>query len=118
MAIVQDFVEDTFSLIRNSTRPHSYLLNILNHNGQSPLHLAVLARQPRIIRGLILAGANPALRNFRGNTALHLACATGDLASAKALTDPLTTIERNYLLPGKKIPALPQDLEQPNYEGR
>lgn len=118
MAIVQDFVEDTFSLIRNSTRPHSYLLNILNHNGQSPLHLAVLARQPRIIRGLILAGANPALRNFRGNTALHLACATGDLASAKALTDPLTSIERNYLLPGKKIPALPQDLEQPNYEGQ
>lgn len=98
--------------------PHPCLFNILNDDGQSPLHLAVLTRQPRIVRRLILAGASPALRNFRGNTALHLTCATGDLASAKALTDPLSPVERNYLLPGKKIPALPQNLEQRNYDGR
>ncbi|XP_076239634.1 NF-kappa-B inhibitor cactus [Calliopsis andreniformis] len=115
IAIVQGFLEAAFSLIRMA--PHSCLFNILNDDGQSPLHLAVLTRQPRIVRRLILAGANPALRNFRGNTALHLACATGDLASAKALTDPLTPVERNYLLPGKKIPALPQNLEQRNYDG-
>ncbi|OAD62405.1 NF-kappa-B inhibitor cactus, partial [Eufriesea mexicana] len=115
IAIVQGFLEAAFSLIRMA--PHLCLLNILNDDGQSPLHLAVLTRQPRIVRRLILAGANPALRNFRGNTALHLACATGDLASAKALTDPLTPVERNYLLPGKKIPALPQNLEQRNYDG-
>ncbi|XP_015430853.1 PREDICTED: NF-kappa-B inhibitor cactus isoform X2 [Dufourea novaeangliae] len=115
IAIVQGFLEAAFSLIRMA--PHSCLLNILNDDGQSPLHLAVLTRQPRIARRLILAGANPALRNFRGNTALHLACATGDLASAKALTDPLTPVERNYLLPGKKIPGLPQNLEQRNYDG-
>lgn len=115
IAIVQGFLEAAFSLIRMA--PHSCLLNILNDDGQSPLHLAVLTRQPRIVRRLVLAGANPALRNFRGNTALHLACATGDLAAAKALTDPLTPVERNYLLPGKKIPALPQNLEQRNYDG-
>nr|XP_031845573.1 NF-kappa-B inhibitor cactus [Nomia melanderi]XP_031845574.1 NF-kappa-B inhibitor cactus [Nomia melanderi]XP_031845575.1 NF-kappa-B inhibitor cactus [Nomia melanderi] len=115
IAIVQGFLEAAFSLIRMA--PHTCLLNILNDDGQSPLHLAVLTRQPRIVRRLILAGANPALRNFRGNTALHLACATGDLASAKALTDPLTPVERNYLLPGKKVPALPQNLEQRNYDG-
>ena len=97
--------------------PHSYFLNILNDDGQSPLHLAVLTRQPRIVRRLVLAGANPTLRNFRGNTALHLACATGDIACAKALTDPLTLIERNYFLSGKKIPPLPQNLEQRNYDG-
>lgn len=115
IAIVQGFVEAAFSLIKMA--PHPCLLNILNDDGQSPLHLAVLTRQPRIVRRLILAGANPALRNFRGNTALHLACATGDLASAKSLTDPLTPVERNYLLSGKKIPALPQNLEQRNYDG-
>ncbi|XP_043581030.1 NF-kappa-B inhibitor cactus [Bombus pyrosoma] len=115
MAIVQGFLEAAFSLIRMA--PHACLLNILNDDCQSPLHLAVLTRQPRIVRRLILAGANPALRNFRGNTALHLACATGDLASAKALTDPLTYVERNYLHQGKEIPALPQNLEQRNYDG-
>lgn len=115
MAIVQGFLEAAFSLIRMA--PHACLLNILNDDCQSPLHLAVLTRQPRVVRRLILAGANPALRNFRGNTALHLACATGDLASAKALTDPLTHVERNYLHQGKEIPALPQNLEQRNYDG-
>lgn len=115
IAIVQGFLEAAFSLIRMA--PHCCLLNILNDDGQSPLHLAVLTRQPRIVRRLILAGANPALRNFRGNTALHLACATGDLASAMALTDSLTPLERNHLLPGGKVPALPQNLEQRNYDG-
>lgn len=115
IAIVQGFLEAAFSLIRMA--PHLCLLNILNDDGQSPLHLAVLTRQPRIVRQLILAGADPALRNFRGNTALHLACATGDLNSAKALTDPLTSLERNYLLSRKKVPALPQNLEQRNYDG-
>ncbi|XP_054002911.1 NF-kappa-B inhibitor cactus [Hylaeus anthracinus] len=115
IAIVQGFLEAAFSLIRMA--PHLCLLNILNDDGQSPLHLAVLTRQPRIVRRLVLAGANPALRNFRGNTALHLACATGDLACAKALTDPLSPVERTYLMPGKKVPALPQNLEQRNYDG-
>lgn len=115
IAIVQGFLEVAFNLIQMA--PHPCLLNILNDDGQSPLHLAVLTRQPRIVRRLILAGASPALRNFRGNTALHLACATGDLPSAKALTEPLSPIEKNYLLPTKKIPALPQNLEQRNYDG-
>lgn len=115
IAIVQGFLEAAFSLIRMA--PHPCLLNILNDEWQSPLHLAVLTRQPRIVRRLILAGANPSLRNFRGNTALHLACATGDLGCVWALTDPLSPVERNYFLPGKKIPALPQNLEQRNYDG-
>lgn len=115
IAIVQGFVEVAFNLIQMA--PHPCLLNILNDDGQSPLHLAVLTRQPRIVRRLILAGANPAVRNFRGNTALHLTCATGDLTAAKALTEPLSPVEKNYLLPSKKVPALPQNLEQRNYDG-
>lgn len=115
IAIVQGFLEAAFCLIRMA--PHPCLLNILNDEGQSPLHLAVLTRQPTIVRRLILAGANPSARNFRGNTALHLACAAGDLACAKALTDPLSLVERIYLLPSRKVPALPQNLEQRNYDG-
>ncbi|XP_066583486.1 NF-kappa-B inhibitor cactus [Prorops nasuta] len=117
IAIVQGLVEAAISLIRMA--PHSCLLNITNDDKHSPLHLAVLTRQPRIVRDLVLAGVTLALRNFRGNTALHLACAIGDLACARALTEPLSPIERNNLqhTPGKKVPALPQNLEQRNYNG-
>lgn len=115
IAIMQGYVEAALILIRIA--PHPCLLNIYNDNWQSPLHLAVLTNQSLIVRRLILAGADPSLRNFRGNTALHLACVSGDLACAKALTDPLSPMERNKLMPGQTVPALPQNLEQRNYNG-
>lgn len=112
---MQGFVEAALSLIKMA--PHPCLLNVLNDDWQSPLHLAVLTRQPVIVRRLILAGVDPSLRNFRGNTALHLACATGDVACAKALTDTLSPMERNELTSSQKVPAIPQNLEQRNYNG-
>ncbi|KAG5311249.1 CACT inhibitor, partial [Acromyrmex insinuator] len=115
IAIVQGFMEAAFCLIRMA--PDPCLLDTMNYDWQSPLHLAVLTHQPLIIRRLILAGADLSLRNFHGNTALHLACKNGDLACAKALTDPLSSIERNKLISGQMIPALPQNLEQRNYRG-
>jgi len=90
----------------------------MNDDWQSPLHLAVLTQQPKIVRRLIMAGADPSLRNFRGNTALHLACANGDLACTKALTDPLTSMERSEYLISEQEPVIPQDLEQRNYMGK
>ncbi|XP_029175863.1 NF-kappa-B inhibitor cactus-like [Nylanderia fulva] len=115
IAIMQGYVQAALILI--SLAPHPRLLNIMNDHLQSPLHLAVLTQQPVIVRRLVLAGADLSLRNFRGNTALHLACASGDLACAKALTDPLYPMERNKLIPEQKVPALPQNLEQINYNG-
>ncbi|XP_034949577.1 NF-kappa-B inhibitor cactus-like isoform X2 [Chelonus insularis] len=116
VAIIQGCFEvAAFSLIKMA--PHPCLLDIVNDDGEAPLHLAVLTKQPRIVRRLILGGANPALRDCRGNTALHIACSIGDLLAARALTEPLAPIERNYLGPHKRIPALPQDLEQRNYRG-
>ena len=114
-AIIQGFLEASFSLIRMA--PHPCLLNIMNDDYQSPLHLAVMTKQPRIVRRLLLAGANPTVRDFRGNTPLHLACIAGDFACATALTEPLTPIERMYLQDSKRVPALPQNLEQRNYSG-
>lgn len=116
IAIVQGFVEAALCLIRMA--PDPCLFDIINDDWQSPLHLAVLTHQPLIVRHLILAGADPSLRNFRGNTALHLACASGDLACAKALSDSLYPMERNKLTLGQQVPALPQNLEQRNYNGK
>lgn len=109
-------MEAALCLIRMA--PDPCLLDTMNDDWQSPLHLAVLTHQPLIVRRLILAGADPSLRNFRGNTALHLACMSGDLACARALTDPLSPMERNKLMPGQTVPALPQNLEQRNYSGK
>lgn len=113
--IMQGLVESACTMIK--TTPEYDLLNILNSDGQSPLHLAVLAKQPRIIRELVLAGANLEVTNFRGNTPLHLSCSIGDFQSAYALISPLNPMEYYYLRPGRKVPTLPQNFELRNYEG-
>lgn len=115
---MQGFVEAAHCLIRMA--PDPCLLDTMNDDWQSPLHLAVLTHQSEIVKHLILAGADPSLRNFRGNTALHLACASGDLACAEALTDSLYKLylERNKLTLGQQVPALSQNLEQRNYNGK
>lgn len=48
-------------------------VNMRNHLYQTPLHLAVLTQQREALDALLLAGADPALADRHGNTALHLA---------------------------------------------
>ena len=115
LAIIQELEKESIYIINAS--PHPILLNILNDNWESALHLAVITHQPKIVRSLILAGADPSIQNFQGNTALHLVCASGDLECAKALTEPLTQEERTALK-GKNPPAIPQNLEQRNFTGK
>lgn len=86
---------------------------------QTPLHLAVLTRQPRIVRRLIVAGATVDLRDRVGNTALHLACQTGDFDCVRALTEPVTVAETaaanlRYHAYSHQVP---QNLEERNYDG-
>ncbi|XP_072307557.1 nuclear factor NF-kappa-B p105 subunit [Eucyclogobius newberryi] len=59
------------------------LLNMRNHLYQTPLHLAVLTQHKEAVDALLLAGADPALTDRFGNTALHLATAqeVGDMTS-------------------------------------
>ncbi|XP_036327805.1 NF-kappa-B inhibitor cactus-like [Rhagoletis pomonella] len=99
---------------------HPCLLNIKNDYGQTPLHLAVLTNQIGILRMLLLAGAEPNLRDCHGNTALHLACISGDEACVSALTLPFSAAEimethRKYgFRPNNK---LSNNLEIRNYDG-
>ena len=48
-----------------------------NHSPQSPLHLAVLTRQKKVIQYLLKANANPLVCDRDGNTPLHIACRIG-----------------------------------------
>ncbi|XP_041367532.1 NF-kappa-B inhibitor epsilon-like [Gigantopelta aegis] len=53
------------------------LLNLQNHQFQTPLHLAVATRQLEVVRRLLEAGASRDCRDSLGNTPLHVACREG-----------------------------------------
>ncbi|KFR01990.1 NF-kappa-B inhibitor alpha, partial [Opisthocomus hoazin] len=53
---------------------------------QTPLHLAVITDQPEIAEHLLKAGCDLEIRDFRGNSPLHIACEQGSLGSVSVLT--------------------------------
>ncbi|XP_062517490.1 nuclear factor NF-kappa-B p105 subunit-like isoform X2 [Corticium candelabrum] len=61
------------------------LLNLLNNLMQTPLHLAVLTRQSKVVERLVFAGADLTVPDRRGNTPAHLACKKGDAQCLQAL---------------------------------
>lgn len=113
LAIIHEATDVVSKLIKAALRPW---LDIQNDFGQTPLHLAVLTGQAKIVRDLIVAGAGMENRDAEGNTALHLACMHGKTDCARALLTPLSALEQNPALQsGIKIP---QNLEQWNYDGK
>ncbi|KAM7354586.1 NF-kappa-B inhibitor cactus isoform 1-T2 [Cochliomyia hominivorax] len=125
LACISGYVDVVAALIRMA--PHPCLLNIPNDEAQTPLHLATLTAQPKIIRMLLIAGAEPTVRDRHGNTALHLACISGEEQCVRALTIPISASEVNeahrlygYRANDKsylKCAQLPSDLEIRNYDG-
>ncbi|XP_029454823.1 NF-kappa-B inhibitor alpha [Rhinatrema bivittatum] len=64
----------------------SAFLNFQNNLKQTPLHLAAITEKPEIAQALLQAGCDPEVRDFRGNTALHIACEQGSLRGVGVLT--------------------------------
>jgi len=89
---------------------------------QTPLHLAAITGQAKILRRLLVSGATIDLRNFSGETALHIACRMGDLESCKAVLKPISPSEvieasLDHYMPqihGSNMLSLMHDM---NYEG-
>lgn len=73
---------------------------------QTPLHLAVITGQTSVVSFLLQVGADPALLDRHGDSAVHLALRAG--ASAPELL-------RALLRSG--VPADPQLLHMPDFEG-
>lgn len=63
-------------------------LDLHNDLIQTPLHLAVITRQPRIVQKLIDRGASVDLTDRNGQTCLHLASQRGDIKLIKAIFNP------------------------------
>jgi len=52
---------------------------------QTPLHLAVISSQGRVVEGLLRAGADPSLVDLNGRSPLHLAAMSADEALLRPL---------------------------------
>uniref|UniRef100_A0A5F8H5D6 NF-kappa-B inhibitor alpha n=1 Tax=Monodelphis domestica TaxID=13616 RepID=A0A5F8H5D6_MONDO len=85
LAIIHEEKTLTLEVIRQVAGDLTFL-NSQNSLQQTPLHLAVITKQPEIAETLLKAGCDPELRDFQGNTPLHLACEQGCLASVGVLT--------------------------------
>ncbi|KAM4690707.1 NF-kappa-B inhibitor alpha [Rhinophrynus dorsalis] len=81
----------------------AFYLNLQNNLHQTPLHLAVITEQPEIAHLLLEAGSDPEIRDFRGNTALHIACKQGSLRGVGVIVQKC-----------KKLSSL---LQTVNYDG-
>jgi len=68
-------------------------LDLINDEKHTPLHLAVRDNSIEIIEILLAFGANPSIRDFRGNTCLHMATAIRSSESLKLLAESVTTKE-------------------------
>ncbi|XP_022129983.2 NF-kappa-B inhibitor cactus [Pieris rapae] len=88
--------------------PEKKLLNIVNRYGHTALHLAVLAGQPHITKMLVEAGASISVRDFNGETPLHIAVQKKYMKTLKLLLEPLKRTPREYF----------NVLDQKNYNGQ
>ncbi|KAM4735590.1 B-cell lymphoma 3 protein homolog [Anableps anableps] len=73
IAVVQGELPFVHKLIQLLVMGHRDL-NIYNNLRQTPLHLAVITKQAKLVDVLLEAGADPAVLDRHGQTALHLCC--------------------------------------------
>ncbi|KAJ6655662.1 hypothetical protein lerEdw1_004898 [Lerista edwardsae] len=85
LAIIHEEKSLSLEIIRQAGRDPAFL-NLQNNLSQTPLHLAVITDQPEIAETLLKAGCEPEVRDFRGNTPLHISCEQGSLRGVGVLT--------------------------------
>lgn len=98
--------------------PSYKALNDVNKLFQTALHIAALTGNYTVARRLLVAGAIVDKRDFRLNTALHMAVKKGYIKVAEKIMTPVTYLEakkNTYEIPYQKIP---QNLETFNAAGR
>ncbi|ESO88995.1 hypothetical protein LOTGIDRAFT_106471 [Lottia gigantea] len=93
-----------------STLPNcNHKVNSFNYLRQTPLHLAVLTKQPSAIELLLHYGADPGIMDRYGNTAANLAVQCNNIPCLKSLL--------KYLRPGVKATSPFPELNYMNYGG-
>ena len=93
------------------------MLSIRNRLQQTPLHLAVLTNQERVVRCLLAAGADVTARDRNGNTPLLVSCKTNNIEIVRALLESVPYNETTDLGYRPLYQGSLQDLEVKNYDG-
>jgi NF-kappa-B inhibitor alpha len=117
IAIIQGMKFELMAKQMINMVPESDFLNISNNLLQTPLHVAVLTKQPSLVRHLVAMGAALDARDRNGNTPLHLACREGLLECVKSLTTPFSLEERSSMSAWALMQNIPQDGNIKNYDG-
>ncbi|XP_020657629.3 NF-kappa-B inhibitor alpha [Pogona vitticeps] len=97
LAIIHEEKFLSLEIIHQAGRDTDFL-NFQNNLNQTPLHLAVITDQPEIAETLLKAGCDAEIRDFRGNTPLHIACEQGSLRGVGVLTQYCLKHQINSLL--------------------
>ncbi len=72
-------------------------INAADEDGNTVLHIAAMVDDAELISYFIFKGADPELKNFDGDTPLHVAIKNNSLEAAKALADISNTMfSRDY----------------------
>lgn len=96
LAIIHDAEEQAIQIIKQCHKDP--FLNTQNNQRQTPLHLAVITEQHKLVESLLKAGCDSRLVDHSGNTALHIACKKGSMTSFGLLTQvPPATHLRSIL---------------------
>lgn len=89
-AVVSGDLAQVKASLKNGVSPKA----LDRENKYTLVQLAVLHRQPRILRALLEDGANPHVKDHRNNTCLHMAASNGDEECLRILLEagvnPLT----------------------------
>ncbi|XP_064622478.1 NF-kappa-B inhibitor cactus-like [Lineus longissimus] len=115
LMILYMLLEEISFFIGMATSPSQ--LNIVNDMQQSPLILAAMMKQWRVVRRLLVAGADLMLTDRHGNTPLHIAARNGDLETVEELTRPVTAAEARLVKYSVETQRIPQNMNLKNYEG-
>lgn len=74
------------AIIRMLLATKSHLdVDSMTSDGRSALHIAVLAQHADVVEELLRAGANALLRDGEGQTAMHMAAKSGNIAAARQI---------------------------------
>jgi ankyrin repeat protein len=81
----QDVVLQLLDVLPQLPPTETPVVDCLNNHRQSPLHLAVLTRQKKVMQYLLKANSNPLVCDRDGNTPLHIACRIGFIEGVATL---------------------------------
>ncbi len=77
-------------------------IKICDHNGFTPLHYAAFSGQTQVVDRLLKAGADPKAASSRGWTAIHVAVASGQIATLTLLIENVEDFSAHALARDKQ----------------